>query len=354
MKTWLQWVLSHSRILHNLWNSSAYRNYALNACERKVGKSILRSTPLVLQLELTTTCNLKCATCGHSHWDQKLNPSRYLDLSVLDDLTKLYASCSEVLIGGYGEPTLHPQFEEIIARIREDPYKKLSLISNGLLLEKNWSAISTLDLLILSLDGVGEVYEKHRGVPFSKLLEALDFFTRHREKTGLHINMVWNRDTHDSLRDSLRVLEKYPVEVIHLLPEKHYSSSRFDVGLFHLNNLDQLHLEIIKIQNETKILLQYPDFLSASVPCYQPFESIFVLASGEIMACCSAIFQGNDYRFSLGQVSDLKNSWHKLWNQEKLIQFRKAHFGKEEYPSPCNTCAFRIIRQEALERPLNG
>ena len=352
MKAWLDRVLSHNRTLHSLWNSRAYRNYALNTIERKAQRSTLQSKPLVLQLEFATECNLKCASCGHSHWNKTLNPSLYIDPGILDDLHELYASCSEILIGGYGEPTLHPEFATLLAKLQKDPHKKLRLISNGLLLEKNWPAIKTIDLLVISLDGVGEVYEKHRGVPFSRLIDVLDFFQSQTTRPELHINMVWNRDTHDSLKESLEFLEKYPVQELHLLPEKLYAASRFDKGLFRTENLQEIHQDLREMQKKTRIRLCYPDFLSDSIPCNQPLESIFILASGEIMACCSAIFHGNDYRFSLGLVSDLKTSWQKLWNQEKLIEFRKAHFGKRDYPKPCDTCAFRIIRQETLERPI--
>ena len=356
MKRWLRNVTSLKRFLLDFRQSAAFRNSRLNFLERKIGKAKLSSRPIVLQFEFTNACNLSCASCGHSYWDSKLNRPQLLTLEILEKIQFLYESASEVLIGGYGEPTLHPEFGKLFQWLRRDPHKKISMITHGLKIPEVWEKMGGLNSLIISIDGVGEVYEKHRGVPFQRLVETLDFLkSRMDAELSLEVNMVWNESTHGTLAKLVEFLEPYGVKAIHLLPEKMYSKARYEEGLFHPQKLHDLYVSLQKSQKKTRIRLDYPAFLAHTVDCNQPFETLFILSSGEVLGCCSAIFHGNDYRFSLGDVSDLSKNFSRVWNQDKMVQFRSAFHGtgEKQYPKPCQTCAFRVLRHDNLMRSLS-
>lgn len=352
MRTWLHRVNSLKRYFHDLRESAAFRNSRLNFLERNLRRARLFSRPIVLQIEFTNACNLSCASCGHSYWDSSVNRPRLITLDLLKRIQPLYETCSEILIGGYGEPTLHPDLKSLMAWLKRDVFKKISLISHGLKIPEVLQDLEGLNTLILSMDGIGKIYESHRGVSFQKLVDSLDFFLANKDpKTRLEVNMVWNQRTHEGLKEMVDFLESYEVKVLHLLPEKIYSPKRLGESLFHPQNLHELKMELQRIQKSTKILLDYPDFLAASVPCKQPLETIFILSNGEVLACCSAIFHGNDYRFSLGDLNALEDDFTEFWNQDKLIKFREAFYDSDvDYPSPCNTCAFRLVRHEHLQR----
>ena len=321
-----------------------------------MGRTRLLSKPIVLQIEFTNACNLSCASCGHSYWAQELNRPRLLTLDLLEKTESLYESCSEILIGGYGEPTLHPDLKSLFGWLRRDPHKKISMITHGLKIPEVLEYLKGLDKLIVSIDGVGKIYEQNRRVSFQTLVDSLDHFLVHKDPaTSLEVNMVWNRSTHSGLEEMVRFLEPYQVEALHLLPEKMYSSQRYEESLFHPQYLHELYLGLEKIQKKTRIQLDYPDFLASSISCHQPFETLFVLSNGEVLGCCSAIFHGNDYRISLGNLSQMNHDFTTFWNQDTMVQFREAYYGNgEEYPKPCDTCAFRVIRHENLQRSLDS
>jgi len=338
--------------LLDFYRSSEFRNFIIQRSQARLGCTKLWATPIVLQIEFTNRCNLKCATCGHSHWDKDANKGRFLDLDLLPKVESFYQRASEILIGGYGEPSLHPQFDQLIDHFRRVPHKKLVMISNGLLLQKKWESLRKLNQLILSLDGVEDVYEKHRGVSFQKLRENLDFYRENRGEQRFEWNVVWNRSTHQNLREVVDLANEYEVDQINLLPEKMYSSVREQECLFLPEELHSLHLEIQRLRTKFRGNLNSPSFLRDEIPCNQPLETMFILSNGEVMACCSAIFHGNPYRFSLGNLST--QSLDELWNHPKMVQFRLARLkgDREQYPEPCQDCAFRSVRHDRLKRPL--
>lgn len=352
MRTWLQKLNSLKRFFHDLRQSAAFRNSRLNFLERRLKRSHLFSRPIVLQIEFTNACNLSCSSCGHSYWDSKLNRPRLITLDLLNKVQPLYETCSEILIGGYGEPTLHPELKSLMGWLRRDHFKKISMISHGLKIPEVLQDLQGLNVLILSIDGIGKIYESHRGVSFQRLVDSLDFFLANKEpQTRLEVNMVWNQKTHQGLSEMVSFLETYHIEVLHLLPEKIYSADRLGESLFHPQHLHELKIELERIQRRTRIRLDYPDFLAASIPCRQPLETIFILSNGEVLACCSAIFHGNNYRFSLGDLNTMEADFTEFWNQEPLVKFREAYYDNQnDYPSPCNTCAFRLVRHEHLQR----
>jgi hypothetical protein len=108
--------------------------------------------PILAQIVPIRRCNLDCAYCNE--YDKVSDPVP-LDamLRRIDKLAEL--GCSIVTLSG-GEPTLHPQLDAIIARIRERG-AIATLITNGLLLTPERIQklnVAGLDYLQISIDNV--------------------------------------------------------------------------------------------------------------------------------------------------------------------------------------------------------
>jgi MoaA/NifB/PqqE/SkfB family radical SAM enzyme len=108
--------------------------------------------PVLAQIVPIRRCNLDCAYCNEY---DKVSNSVPLD-AMLRRIDKLAAlGCSIVTLSG-GEPTLHPQLDAIIARIRERG-AIATLITNGLLLTPERIQklnVAGLDYLQISIDNV--------------------------------------------------------------------------------------------------------------------------------------------------------------------------------------------------------
>jgi MoaA/NifB/PqqE/SkfB family radical SAM enzyme len=100
--------------------------------------------PAEVFLEVSNLCDLKCAMCGVF---SRLNPNRFTILRQEDrgfmDSTQFDNSLDEILkrainvhLFGYGEPTLHPDFESFVTRMNE--YEAMvDFFTNGMSLDQS-------------------------------------------------------------------------------------------------------------------------------------------------------------------------------------------------------------------------
>jgi MoaA/NifB/PqqE/SkfB family radical SAM enzyme len=109
--------------------------------------------PRVAVFYVTGQCNLNCAYCedfGAHRNEQNLAP---LPLEQVMKILRIIRTGMDSLWLTGGETLTHPDIDEIVTRAKRDlKFRELTLITNGLLLPKHESALSSIDRLIVSLD----------------------------------------------------------------------------------------------------------------------------------------------------------------------------------------------------------
>ncbi len=116
--------------------------------------------PLVLMLEPTERCNLKCAGCGrireYGGSDARLSPDDCL--KAVDEV-----GAPVVTVTG-GEPLLHPDIAQIIAGIIARR-KHVHLCTNGLLLEQSLPKFKPGPFMnfVLHIDGMAATHDRNAG-----------------------------------------------------------------------------------------------------------------------------------------------------------------------------------------------
>lgn len=159
-------------------------------------------------IETTTRCNLRCLSCGKSETGDDMP---------LELFQKIAGQCfphiGEVNLTGIGEPVITKNFYEMCETVIKKHGKRLSFITNGMLLNKDEAL---LDLLIddrvsfvLSIDGIGGTYEKlRRGAKWQSMLELLGKIKEKREEKrnsfSLGLNFVLSRENKEELLDVVR------------------------------------------------------------------------------------------------------------------------------------------------------
>jgi radical SAM protein with 4Fe4S-binding SPASM domain len=133
--------------------------------------------------EFTLACNLRCSHCGSS-----AGRARDDELSTEEAFgaCEMLASvgCREVCLMG-GEPLLRTDFIQVSKCIKQLGMK-LSIVSNGVLMDRFASRISELgpEVVGISLDGMRESHERIRGEgTWEKALEGIDALRRHGIQT---------------------------------------------------------------------------------------------------------------------------------------------------------------------------
>ena len=114
-----------------------------------------------IQPEFTNNCNFRCRFCPHSVYRKKSESGNQFNREkgyMSDELFHLflenaekYAKC--VQIGFFGEPLLHPKFEDYIKLFHTNRRYRLELNTNwSLVTPKKMATLKRLDSVIISLD----------------------------------------------------------------------------------------------------------------------------------------------------------------------------------------------------------
>lgn len=108
-----------------------------------------------IYVEITTDCNLDCGMCIRHAWEE---PAGSMDVETFETLLEQIGqipSASVLQFGGFGEPTVHPQFPRLLLRAKEAGLGA-ELVTNGTRLDKDLLATLVdleLDRLIVSFEG---------------------------------------------------------------------------------------------------------------------------------------------------------------------------------------------------------
>jgi MoaA/NifB/PqqE/SkfB family radical SAM enzyme len=129
---------------------SANFNYALNLVSLFHGQQLMR--PLIVTYYVTTWCNLNCAYCedfGSRRNAQNIPP---LPLDQTLHILKVIRSATNQVILTGGEPLLHPQIDELVARAHTELKLNLTMLTNAALLHEHEAVLPHLKRLVVSLD----------------------------------------------------------------------------------------------------------------------------------------------------------------------------------------------------------
>jgi MoaA/NifB/PqqE/SkfB family radical SAM enzyme len=128
-------------------------------------------------VETTSRCNLDCAMCMRHGWQEPLGDmplDRYGRL--LDGLADVRAESLTLAFSGFGEPLVHPAWQELM-RLTRGRRHRVELITNGLLLDAD-AARTLVDLgvaqVTVSVDGGdAAAYARMRGADLEGALGAV-------------------------------------------------------------------------------------------------------------------------------------------------------------------------------------
>lgn len=96
------------------------------------GKDVVNSTLKSIELNITTTCNRSCSFCPHA-WGFKKEDKRdkFVSLEIVDKFIDWLSDYNnQITLCGLGEPTMHPDIEQILDKFQK-LNNKIILVTNG-------------------------------------------------------------------------------------------------------------------------------------------------------------------------------------------------------------------------------
>jgi MoaA/NifB/PqqE/SkfB family radical SAM enzyme len=146
---------------------------------------------VVVNLEWTNACNASCSMCPRSQIKHTENMTKACFKKVLERLNP--DEVFRVVLAGYGEPTIHPQYDEFIDMLREHPVR-FDLVSNGhaMDIDKLQKMDGAIDLLIVSFSSiVKEIYNQvHVRLNQKQVMENIITARDVLKKTQLAISLT--------------------------------------------------------------------------------------------------------------------------------------------------------------------
>lgn len=280
-----------------------YKKYRRN-WETYPRERFVSEYPLLVDIELSTICNLRCPMCytRTDHFKNKV-PARFMDFELF---TKIIDEIGEkvpaVRLSLRGEPTLHKQFVECIQYAKLKGIKEISFLTNGSTLSQDYFEKilkAGADWITISLDGMGETYESvRRPLKFNDMLESVK-------------NLKKIKDQHHTNKPVIKAQSVWPA--IRNDPEAFYNTFAPYVDLVAYNPLiDYLSRDIDIV---------YEDNFS----CPQFYQRLLVGVNGHAMMC------SND-EFGEMVVGDAnKETIYEIWHGGKLQHIRNIHKQKSGF-----------------------
>lgn len=247
-----------------------------------------------LQIEVTTHCNLRCPECSRTLLTQAGQwRSSHMPLPLFREIVAGSPPASLLIVQGVGEPTLHPQFPELLAAARATgSFGMLLFYTNGLARPADYY-LRLLDqgpvVYVLSLDSLDpDIAEDCRAGSDVDRLRELIAATATRMRPS--VSLVLSRKNLRDLPRTLAGLDALGPMSVTIQPLMNFRPLAEDTAP-NRHALDAADMaEYAALRRD--FAARYPaldirdESLGGVAPCTRPFSHPFVTAEGFLTPCC--------------------------------------------------------------------
>lgn len=261
-------------------------------------QQLVAEYPLLVDIELSSVCNLHCPMCYTitDEFANKVNTTR-MDWSLYTKIIdEIGGKVPAIRLSLRGEATLHKRFVDCIRYAKERGIREVSTLTHGGKLTLPFFeeiAAAGIDWITISIDGVGETYERIRKpLKFDELLGNIKAISAYKKKYGLRRPVVKVQGIWPAIREN---------------PKLYYDTFAPYVDLVAFNPL------IDYLGNDKNI-----EYLE-NFTCPQQYQRLVIGADGLVMKC------SNDEE-NQDVVGDIRReSVREVWHGEKLEAVRALH-----------------------------
>lgn len=323
-------LLRHAEV--RTWGRSAFRFQLVRRAASVLPWHRLIPFPPHISVELTNRCNLQCRMCMRFHAETRKLGTMEFDLfrEIMDDAAR--SPTCDLLLTGFGEPLLHPQFDRCLEYATDQGIDTLRIITSGTLLtaEKADAILSTgVRSIHFSIDGnSSETYNNIRsGGDFDKTIENVTYSLAERSRRQQRrpqvvlrtIRMPETEHEIDSIKERWQALladhDQIWVQEL-LLPDLENRAGRED--------------------RDTMIGARKVKGSEFLYPCAILWKRLGIRWNGDYDFCCAA---GCRSDLGLG-LRFQKMNLRQAWTHEGLNRIRRLHaLGRRQNVNACRDCA---------------
>jgi len=259
-----------------------------------------------------------------------------------------------IIVGGVGEPTVHPKFVEYTRRLN---HENMELTSNAF----KWSdeTIQTMvthyKRVTVSVDGLPPTFQKARGFEFETMAENVKRLIEAKKAAGtktpvIHAMLVLSKDNINDVRELIPLVKKTGFArfiVSNLLPQNEEDKDKINYTTYLDEKLRRFVHAWYPVASANGIPMKTPmTKFSAEHRCaFVENEAIFITADGYIAPCYRFAHDGQEFVFGrkkkvkayyFGNI--LEKNLTEIWHQDDYIDFRFRNYASR-YPS-CLDCDY--------------
>lgn len=341
--------------------------------------------PLLVFVEPTNLCNLKCRMCDRWRWQAKGNDkfveSKLTTQKLLEIFKELKVLGTKRVILTGGEVLLRTDISELLEGLNRIGIKP-TVYTNGYLFNRKIAlcVLKNKADISFSLDGFKAItHEKIRGVPgsFLKVINGVKLlskmrktFEENRQNTRIIVNYTIQEENVDDLKLGVRKIDELEVDSVRFalvhgpgkfcikkesvqkikkfvdsLKKGHFklkTSISFSPFVLDLAEKKLSHGNLAQGLLCVKLLRETP------VPCFVAHYSMVIDTLGRVFPCLYSHYDTNDFasyeekrqRFVMGNV--FRESLSDIWNGEKYVEFRKRVklVTEKTIPEVCGQCEY--------------
>lgn len=289
-----------------------YRKYRSDWVEFAENKTV-PDYPLLVDLELASVCDLRCPMCYTitDHFKEQVN-AKLMDWSLVTRiLDEIGGKVPAIRLSLRGEATLHPKYAEAIRYAKARGIMEVSSLSHGGKLTPEFVkeiVDAGIDWLTISVDGVGETYEKIRKPhKFEQLLGNIRNVHEYKKSQGLNRPVVKVQGIWPALRDN---------------PEEYYNTFAPITDLVAFNPL-------IDYLDKDENIDYMEDF-----SCPQQYQRLVIGADGRVMKCSN----DEENQEVIGDLN--RETVHEVWHGTAMREERRMHLMKQGFlqSAVCRKC----------------
>lgn len=320
----------------------------LNHFRLKAVRSAKVARPSTVMIELTNQCNLRCTTCPREYDYGKAMDRGYIGMDQAKKIIdELWPYLDSIGLTGMGETMMYKDIEEVVDYIHaKNPGIIISISTNAMLpgfIDRIAPLIGKIDTIQVSIDGLGEVYEKIRlNAGFEMLdqnLRKLAHLCRDT-RTDLMLNMVVTKENYHQMAGLVDYAGKTGISYMDFtlfnlasvtdIPASYY---RFYKSKEFLRAVDDLEEAIA---GKSEVIVTNRNFKTDNGfrKCPFPWTHFYICWDGYITPCCAKPFPKE---LNFGNV--FERGVMKVLNSEGFREFRRMWF-RNETPAFCEKCHF--------------
>ncbi|MFH1841378.1 MAG: radical SAM protein [Candidatus Nealsonbacteria bacterium] len=311
--------------------------------KKSIGKKkVISYVPGVFTIYITFRCNFRCAGCQFLLQDKdSLQGSSDMKLEdfkwILDHLGK---NIHTVILGG-GEPTLHPQFSEIVQEVKKRNLK-LQMSTNGTFIIQRINDLKYFDKINVSINGLDyQTFQRLTNTTekqFNDVMAGIRLLKEH--SISFRISFVFFEENLSEIDKLLQFAREIKPEVLMLRSGNPHGSESLHPLTANSDSVKSFLKKVLS-KNDYPFSIKLPTVFNSDSKefnvenCSLPWLEGFIGPTGDIAYCCHLKFNP--------EIGNIFKNYN--FNSEKMVKFREAMIN-HKYPKNCLYCQRRFMDKD--------